>query len=112
VADILKQDEVRIWGQLTGVDTVRFSRKVREGTPGGYCNRRPSLPILLPDAEPSRKERGHRGVRPRHLNRLGLRVRRGGFLKAARDRVFLLLCSSQSSCFCAQREHFDLPADV
>src|SRR4029077_5905778 len=24
---------------------------------------------LNPDAEPSRKERGHRGVRPRHLNR-------------------------------------------
>jgi hypothetical protein len=37
--------------------------------------------MLLLDAEPSRKERGHRGVRPRHLSRRTLWVRRGRFLK-------------------------------
>jgi len=26
----------------------------------------PGVPMLLHDAEPSREERGHRGVRPRH----------------------------------------------
>jgi hypothetical protein len=38
---------------------------------------------------PSRKERGHRGVRPRHQSSAGLRANRRKVLKAARDRVDL-----------------------
>jgi hypothetical protein len=41
---------------------------------------------LLADAEPSRKERGHRGVRPRHPNR-GAKSEPGRVPQAARNRV-------------------------
>jgi hypothetical protein len=34
----------------------------------GPLSSRAEVLMLLLDAEPSRKERGHRGVRPRHLN--------------------------------------------
>ena len=37
--------------------------------------------MLLLDAEPSRKERGHRGVRPRHPNRRAFGSVGSGFLK-------------------------------
>jgi hypothetical protein len=36
---------------------------------------------LITDADLSRKERGHRGVRPRHPETGGLRAAGGGFLK-------------------------------
>jgi hypothetical protein len=36
-------------------------------------NRRQPPPMFFPDAEPSRKERGHRGVRPRHPSRSAAR---------------------------------------
>jgi hypothetical protein len=42
--------------------------------------------ILLVDAEPSRKERGHRGVRPRHPNR-SAKSEPGRVPQAARSRV-------------------------
>ena len=41
----------------------------------------PALRMLLLDAEPSRKERGHRGVRPRHPNRRAFGSVGSGFLK-------------------------------
>jgi hypothetical protein len=53
--------------------------------------------MLLLDAEPSRKERGHRGVRPRHPNRqtFGSGNRPSGRLErvpqAMRDRVVLFV---------------------
>jgi hypothetical protein len=37
--------------------------------------------MLLLDAELSRKERGHRGVRPRHPNRMAFESVGSGFLK-------------------------------
>jgi hypothetical protein len=36
------------------------------GSPADSTCALPEAPMLLLDAEPSREERGHRGVRPRH----------------------------------------------
>jgi hypothetical protein len=57
----------------------------------GSCDRTPCArglraPMLRPDAEPSRKERGHRGVRPRHPNR-SAKSESGRVPQAARNRV-------------------------
>jgi len=48
---------------------------------------------LNPDAEPSRKERGHRGVRPRHPNRKASGLDGAGSSSGPEPRRFLFSCS-------------------
>ena len=58
------------------------------------CSR---LPILLLDAEPSRKERGRRGVRPRHPSRRAFGSVGSGFLKRRGTASFLFVCKPEGT---------------
>ena len=60
-------------------------RKLRKTSGPRGCTRLRAR-YLLTDAEPSRKERGHRGVRPRHPNR-DAKSKPGKVPQAARNRV-------------------------
>ncbi len=77
-----------------------FSQRAVTLWPEGLKSR-PAEPIFAPDAEPSRKERGHRGVRPRHPNRdvarrhgagssSGPGPRRFAFVAVCRDEAWTL----------------------